>query len=45
MRLGIVVTPSFLYKGTLLPGERGQLEVYLFERLPASPRSTPARTK
>jgi hypothetical protein len=45
MRLGVVVTPSFFYKGTLLPGERGQLEVYLFERLPASPRSTPARTK
>lgn len=45
MRLGVVATPSFLYKGTLLPGEKGQLEVYLFEQLPASPRRTAIPTK
>ena len=45
MRLGVVATPSFIYKGALLPGEKGQLEVYLFERLPASPRPTPRRAK
>jgi hypothetical protein len=45
MRLGVVATPSFLYKGTLLPGEKGQLELSLFERLPASARRTPTRTK
>jgi protein-disulfide isomerase len=45
MRLGVVATPSFLYKGTLLPGEKGQLEVYLFEQLPASPRRTATPTK
>jgi protein-disulfide isomerase len=45
MRLGVVATPAFLYKGTLLPGEKGQLEDFLLERLPASARRTPARTK
>ena len=42
MRLGIVATPAFLYRGTLLPGERGLIEDYLWESLPAPARSTPA---
>jgi hypothetical protein len=42
MRLGIVATPAFLYRGTLLPGERGLIEDYLWQSLPAPARSTPA---
>jgi hypothetical protein len=42
MRLGVMATPSFLYRGTLLPGERGQFEDYLWQSLPAPPRTTPA---
>ena len=42
MRLGIVSTPSFLYKGTYLPGEKGVLETYLWESNPApAKRATP----
>jgi protein-disulfide isomerase len=37
-RLGIVGTPSFLFRGTLLPGEKGVLEDYLFANLPAAVR-------
>jgi hypothetical protein len=40
MRLGLVTTPSFLYRGTLLPGEKGLFEDYLWQSLPA-PASTP----
>jgi predicted DsbA family dithiol-disulfide isomerase len=40
MRLGIVATPSFLYRGALVPGEKGQLEDYLFLSLRA-PAGTP----
>jgi protein-disulfide isomerase len=44
MRLGIVATPSFLYRGTLVPGERGQLEDYLWQSLRAlAPTPVPAR--
>lgn len=39
MRLGVLSTPSFLYRGTVLPGEKGLLETYLWESL------TPAQTK
>lgn len=42
MRLGITATPAFLYRGALLPGEKGFLETYLWESLPASSRRTPA---
>jgi hypothetical protein len=39
-RLGITGTPSFLFRGTLLPGEKGVLEDYLFASLPAVVRRT-----
>jgi protein-disulfide isomerase len=42
MRLGVMATPSFLYRGTLLPGEKGLFEDYLWQSLPAPPRTTPA---
>ena len=45
MRLGVMATPSFLYRGTLIPSEKGVLETYLWESLPASARRTPVRTK
>ena len=35
MRLGVVATPAFLFRGTLVSGEKGLLETYLWERLPA----------
>jgi protein-disulfide isomerase len=42
-RLGVMGTPSFLFRGTLLPGEKGALEDYLFASLPAAGRTaTPA---
>jgi hypothetical protein len=43
-RLGVMGTPSFLFRGTLLPGEKGVLEDYLFANLPAAvrPTATPA---
>ena len=44
MRLGIVTTPSFLYRGTLVPGEKGQLEDYLWQSLrPPAATPVPAR--
>jgi protein-disulfide isomerase len=43
MRLGVVTTPSFLFRGTVLPGEKGALETFLWESLPAPARRTPAR--
>ncbi len=45
MRLGVVATPAFLYHGTLLAGEKGLLETYLSESLPASARKTPGRAE
>jgi thioredoxin family protein len=45
MRLGITATPAFLYRGALLPGEKGFLETYLWESLPAPSRRTPAPAK
>jgi hypothetical protein len=45
MRLGIMTTPAFLYRGTVIPGEKDLLETYLWESLPAPARRTPARTK
>jgi protein-disulfide isomerase len=39
-RLGVMATPSFLFRGTLLPGEKGLLEDYLFASLPAAVRRT-----
>jgi protein-disulfide isomerase len=39
-RLGVMGTPSFLFRGTLLPGERGVLEDFLWTSLPATFRST-----
>jgi Thioredoxin len=38
MRLGIAITPAFLFRGTLVTGEKGLLETYLWERLPPAPR-------
>jgi hypothetical protein len=38
-RLGVTGTPSFLFRGTLLPGEKGVLEDYLFASLPAAGRT------
>ena len=43
MRLGVTGTPSFLFRGTLLPGEKGLLEAYLGESLSAPARRTPGR--
>jgi hypothetical protein len=43
MRLGINATPAFLYRGTLLPGEKGFLETYLWESLPSPPRRAPTK--
>ena len=44
MRLGIVATPSFLYRGALVPGERGQLEDFLWQSLrPPAATPVPAR--
>ncbi len=40
MRLGVMATPSFLYRGTLLPGEKGLLETFLWESLKATAQST-----
>ncbi len=45
MRLGVTGTPSFLFRGTLLPGEKGLLETYLWESLPAPVRRTPGRAE
>jgi hypothetical protein len=45
MRLGVVTTPAFLYRGTLLPGERGVFEDYLWQSLPAPARPAPAPAK
>ncbi len=42
LRLGITATPAFLYRGALLPGEKGFLETYLWESLRAPSRRTPA---
>ncbi len=43
MRLGVTATPAFLYRGTLLPGEKGRLETFLWESLkaPAQRTATP----
>jgi protein-disulfide isomerase len=43
MRLGVMATPSFLFRGALLPGEKGLLETFLWESLkaPASRTATP----
>ena len=41
MRLGVTGTPSFLFRGTLLPGEKDLLEAYLGESLSAPARRTP----
>jgi hypothetical protein len=45
LRLGIMETPSFIYRGALLPGERDALEVYLWESHPGPARRTPGRTE
>ena len=45
MRLGIVSTPSFVYKGTYLPGERGALETFLWESAPAPARRPTPRAQ
>jgi len=44
MRLGILSTPSFIYRGVFLASEKGVLETYLWESLPAQSRRTPTRT-
>jgi predicted DsbA family dithiol-disulfide isomerase len=41
MRLGIISTPSFVYKGTYVPGEKGAIETFLWETAPA-PAKKPA---
>jgi hypothetical protein len=44
MRLGIMATPSFVHRGTLIPGERGLLEDFLWQSLPSpAPTPVPAR--
>jgi hypothetical protein len=43
MRLGVLTTPSFLFRGTVVPGEKGALETFLWESLSAPARRTPAR--
>lgn len=45
MRLGVMATPSFRYRGTVIPGEKGLFETYLWETLPAPARRAPARTR
>ncbi len=40
MRLGVMATPSFVYRGTLLPGEKGLLETFLWESLKAPAQGT-----
>jgi protein-disulfide isomerase len=45
MRLGVFVTPAFLYRGTLLPGEKGRLETFLWESLGAPPPRKTAPTE
>jgi Protein-disulfide isomerase len=45
MRLGVMGTPSFLYRGTLLPGEKGRLETFLWESLKAPARNAAAPTE
>jgi len=40
MRLGVMATPSFLYRGTLLPGEKGLLETFLWESLKTTAQRT-----
>lgn len=35
MRLGIISTPAFVYRGTYVPGEKGALETFLWEAAPA----------
>jgi 2-hydroxychromene-2-carboxylate isomerase len=45
MRLGVMVTPAFLYRGTLLPGEKGFLETFLRESLTAPAQRTATPTE
>jgi predicted DsbA family dithiol-disulfide isomerase len=45
MRLGVMVTPAFLYRGTLLPGEKGFLETFLRESLKAPAQRTATPTE
>ena len=45
MRLGVMVTPAFLYRGTLLSGEKGLLETFLRESLKAPAQSTATPTE
>jgi predicted DsbA family dithiol-disulfide isomerase len=45
MRLGVMVTPAFLYRGTLLPGEKGLLETFLRESLKAPAQRTATPTE
>jgi len=45
MRLGVMVTPAFLYRGTLLPGEKGLLETFLSESLKAPAQRTALPTE
>jgi thioredoxin family protein len=42
LRLGVLSTPSFLFRGTVLPGEKGALETFLWESIAAQPRRTAA---
>jgi predicted DsbA family dithiol-disulfide isomerase len=41
MRLGIISTPAFVYRGTYVPGERGALETFLWESVPSAKKPTP----
>jgi predicted DsbA family dithiol-disulfide isomerase len=45
MRLGVMVTPAFLYRGTLLPGEKGLLETFLWESLKGPAQRTAMPTE
>lgn len=45
MRLGVMATPAFLYRGTLLPGEKGLLETFLWESLKSPARRTATPTE
>src|SRR5262249_62384412 len=43
MRLGIISTPSFVCRGTYVPGEKGALETFLWESVPAPAKKPTTR--
>ena len=45
MRLGVVTTPVFLVRGTVIPGQYGLVETYLWEIFPSPARTAPAKAR